>query len=295
MSSASSNEDEQASWIAALEALAELWQALACPEEEKEAAISAACERLQRHLDQSLSNLFNPDPANAQSGETVLEGTSLAAWLEVLSRFGPLHQPQQHSLALSQAMERQGRAYSRCAELLQDSTRAGLARFQQRLTERCSATPKDGPKSLRELYEIWLEESEIAHERTLSSAEWCAAFTEFTHASAELISQYQQLLDSGLRALDLPNRADFIDTQRRVYELERQHRQMHRSTFAPSPPAPPPNDSCHPSEEGYQGTQECPQIHCNSPEIDRLRREVDELRAEIAQLRDGNPSHSGTK
>ncbi|MCG5548349.1 poly(R)-hydroxyalkanoic acid synthase subunit PhaE [Halorhodospira halochloris] len=290
MNSPSSHSNEKADWAAALEALAELWQALSLPVEQREAAISRACEQLQEHVDQSLSALLSAGHTAPDQISALLDGTSLTSWLETLTRLGPLQCPQQDSLALSQAVERYTRAQARCTELLQASTYQGMQNFYTRLSKACSTGSDEMPKSLRELYELWLNESERAYEQALSSEQWCAAFTELTHAGTELIAQYQQILDSGLRSIDLPNRTDFIDTQRRVYELEKIH-QRPPPTEQGFPDSQTARCSQHP--DSYSGL--CPAASHLSGELEQLRQEVVELRAEVAQLRETGANQKTTQ
>lgn len=288
-SQSSSHNEEQVDWTAALQSLAELWQALTLPAEEREKAVDQAFSTIRGHLDQAFAALTAFSHGAASVAQ---ENAAPSGWMETLCRLGPLHQNQQELLALGRAAQRQQQASHRCAELIHSSAHKGLQRLHDRLaaTGSAQAAQELPPQSLRELYEWWLQESEQAYEQLLMSPEWCTAFTELTHATTEFISHYQSSLDSGLRALDLPNRTDFIDTQRRVYRLEQLHKPLPDGPHTPYPdPSHTPNRTPHEapshvdhSQSGCGSLQQPEQLQ---EEVAQLRREVTQLRTEVADLR----------
>ncbi|MBK1734123.1 hypothetical protein CKO15_02260 [Halorhodospira abdelmalekii] len=319
--------------IDAMQALSELWQALATPPAaddgtqaaaaERSAAIAEACTRLQERLD----TLF----AQAQRAATALarEPGDHPSWpwtlplewepLRTLARFGPLQTEQQRGVECAAAAQRCLQAQLHCLELLHESACKGVERLQQRLhptppaaadtattgattgsatsgpatsgpesagaqreaseasgtvdTGRSEPPPGEAaadqrarPESLRALYQLWLEESEQAYEELLADPRWSRAFSELMAATTELIAGYQEGLDRHLQALDLPNRSDFLDTQRRLDRLERE-----------------------------QPLQERDRTAALSAEVARLQREVAELRADLTELRRLYAHHPGAK
>ncbi|MBK1726683.1 poly(R)-hydroxyalkanoic acid synthase subunit PhaE [Halorhodospira neutriphila] len=201
------------------EALDALWEALQADEAVRAQALRSAVHGLQGQLDAAFTALQAaaqaPLPDDPEAGEHWL-----GPWLQAAARLGPLHEQAERLQAGRAALTRYRQAYAECCGLLHESAREGLARLEARLLEEAP------PESLRALYELWLTEGEAAYEALLGSERWADAFGRLANASTELIGCYQAALDEGLRTLDLPNRQDLVDTQRRVAQLERQSRRQ---------------------------------------------------------------------
>lgn len=173
----------------------------------------------------------------AAGPESGLDGVPpwMAPWAQVgLARLGPLRPHQERLDALLRAAEAHQESSRRCLALLHGSAREGLKRLHARLagtpsphaaeTDDAPAEPAASPESLRELYGLWIEESEHAYEELLRSDEWADAFGAYSNAASELLEAFQQQADAWLRMLDLPNREDVVDSQRRIIALERRQR-----------------------------------------------------------------------
>ncbi|MFP4146252.1 MAG: poly(R)-hydroxyalkanoic acid synthase subunit PhaE [Halorhodospira sp.] len=230
-----SDETFDSEWIQSLggaEALLHLWQALQEDGGVPGAACTAAFRGMHAQLDTALEALHAmavgtaAGTTNSHDNPTATAGTPpwLAPWLQSLARLGPWQEALGRARATHVALHRYTSAYSACATELIESIRSGLHDLERQLAEAAEAPDRTPPQSCRELYEWWLAAGEARHETLLGSERWAAAFGQLANATTELISSYQQQLDASLRSLDLPNREDFIDAQRRIVQLERRQR-----------------------------------------------------------------------
>ena len=249
------------------DAFAELWRTLKAENAGGE-QLDAAIQRIHRQLDAAFTLV----------GTAVLPGAVAAAfrkasdqpggdehdpplwlmpWLATISRrLGPFRKQQQQWDELLAALDHYQEAARRCTALLHGAAREGVTRFQARLHS-VLAGETAAPEQLRDLYEIWLTEGEAAYEALLAEEAWTSAFADLSNASAELLRALREHADHYLSLLDLPNRRDLVDTQRRLLELERHRRR---------------------AEDGHENAE--------------LLREVKALRRELAALKKkiGHPS-----
>lgn len=199
--------------------------------------LDAAFEGLREQLEAAFSTLQGAalplaTALNAFDGADDAGGAPppwIAPWIHVTAaRLGPWRQHQERLHALTTAQQRYQEAALRCVALLQGAARGGLTRFQQRLyTAVAEGAP---PDSLRELYTVWVDESEHAYESLLEGEEWSEAFGAYSNAAAELLQAVQEQADAWLGLFDFPTRRDWLDAQRRLVELERAQRGLvHRT------------------------------------------------------------------
>ena len=189
-------------------------------------ACEAAFRGLYAQLDAAERGIEGLSQATGPQGEGDGEADASAGlppWLEALGRLGPWQEALGRSQAAYGALQRFNAAYGACAALLVGAAREGLRELEQRLAdpERASPQPSAGPQSSRELYGQWLETNEAAYEAVLASPEWARAFGRLANAATELAGHWQAEADAALRRLDLPSRADLVDTLERVDRLER--------------------------------------------------------------------------
>ncbi len=252
MASGEAFESEWLRWLRATASVEELWQALQADGGSPGAACAQTFRSWQGQIDGTLTTLRTA-MQQLDTPEHTPPPPWNAPWLDALARLGPWQDDLQRTRALQQSSQAYLRALAACSEQLLEAVRSGLARLEQRLAT--AAEHGEGqPGTLRELYELWLEESEAAYEAMLTTETWAEAFGRLTNATSEVIARYQEQADAALSTLDLPTRTDWIDTQRRVARLE--------ATIRRSPAA---------------------------QEIAALRSEVAELRQEVAALRTTPP------
>ncbi|ABM62967.1 poly(R)-hydroxyalkanoic acid synthase subunit PhaE [Halorhodospira halophila] len=207
-----------------------LWRALEADGGTPGPACTAAFQSLRTQLDTTQAALEAVAPAAAGKEGGTADPTPewLAPWLQTIARLGPWQHGLERAQGLQAALDRYLRAYAECARILIGSVRAGLDALEHRLQVAAQTPEQPPPESYRTLYDWWLTESEACYEETLASQQWAAAFGRLTNATTALLNRYQEQVDAGLRTLDLPNRDDFIDTQRRLVELERSQRRTAR-------------------------------------------------------------------
>ncbi len=229
-----------------------LWQALQADGGRPGSACAAAFRSLHTQLDTALATLRTlAEGVTGQAGPGEEEAPGwLAPWLQGLARLGPWQEAVGRTQDAQAALHRYTAAYSECATALLEAVRTGLQDLEAQLGEAADDPERTLPQSCQELHRWWTAAGEARHEALLGSERWAAAFGRLTNAATELIGSCQAQLDAGLRHLDLPNREDFIDTQRRLAQLERE-----RSRDA------------------------------GSDEIKALRAEIAHLREEVATLR----------
>ncbi len=230
-----------------------LWRALEADGGTPGPACAAAFGSLRAQLDTTLAGL-NTVPGAARTGDPPEDEHPnwLAPWLQTLARLGPWQHGLERTQGLQIALDRYLHAHAQCARILLESARTGLDTLEQHLQTAAQDPQQSLPESYRALYEWWLTDSEACYEQTLASQQWASAFGRLTNATTELVGRYQEQLDAGLRTLDLPNRDDFLDTKRRLVELER----------------------------GQRRTAQGDELAALREEVARLREEVKALRAE---------------
>ncbi|GEM_PF-2445850 len=206
-----------------------LWRALQADGGSPGPACDTAFQGLRSQLDTTLSGLNAVATSAGATGEDGVDPANetpqwLTPWLQTLARLGPWQHGLERTQGLQIALDRYLHAHVECARILLDSVRAGLDTLEQRLQMAAQDPQRPLPEDYRTLYEWWLTDSEACYEQALASAQWAEAFGRLANATTALVDRYQKQLDAGLRTLDLPNRDDFLDTQRRLVELERSQR-----------------------------------------------------------------------
>lgn len=236
-----------------------LWEALQADGGRPGPACAAAFQALYAQLDTALiglrtlaEGLAGQEPGAGQEADPAW----LAPWLQSLARLGPWQDTVGRTQETQAALHRYTTAYSECAAALLETVRAGLQDLERQLGEAADDPEGALPQSCQELHRWWVAAGEARHDALVGSERWATAFGRLTNATTELIGSCQAQLDAGLRHLDLPNREDFIDTQRRLVQLEREHR-------------------------GSAGSEE----------IEALRAEIARLREEVAHLRRQREGH----
>jgi len=119
--------------------------------------------------------------------------------------------------------------------------------FQQRLTK---LDAESMPKSLRQLYDLWIEVSEHCYAEFAMSEEYQALYGDMVNRLMILKKHYAEIVDDILRALNLPNTREVDTMQARLQQLRRENIELRReigeikamlkrpSTKPVAPPAP---------------------------------------------------------
>ena len=90
--------------------------------------------------------------------------------------------------------------------------------FQQRLM---NLDPATMPKSLRELYDLWVEVSEEHYAEFAMSEEYQALYGDMVNKLMIVRKHYGEIVDDTLRALNLPNTREIDTMQERLQQLRR--------------------------------------------------------------------------
>jgi len=122
--------------------------------------------------------------------------------------------------------------------------------FQQRLVR---LDAESMPKSLRELYDLWVEVSEEHYAEFAMSDEYQALYGDMVNRLMILKKHYSEITDDTLRALNLPNTREVDTMQERLQQLRRENIELRKEireirallkrpaakTAAPQPQADP--------------------------------------------------------
>lgn len=119
--------------------------------------------------------------------------------------------------------------------------------FQQRLTK---LGGESMPKSLRQLYDLWVEVSEEHYAEFAMSDEYQALYGDMVNRLMILKKHYSEITDDALRAMNLPNTREVDTMQQRLQQLRRENIELRKevreiramlkrpATAAPATPAP---------------------------------------------------------
>jgi hypothetical protein len=91
-----------------------------------------------------------------------------------------------------------------------------LALLEQRMRERGASEPL---KSVRELYDLWIEAGEQKFAELAHSPAYCRTQAAFANAGTEFRLKQQAVLERALKAFDLPTRAELNSVHRQLREL----------------------------------------------------------------------------
>jgi class III poly(R)-hydroxyalkanoic acid synthase PhaE subunit len=97
--------------------------------------------------------------------------------------------------------------------------------FQQRLMR---LDAESAPKSLRELYDLWVEVSEEHYAEFAMSEEYQALYGDMVNRLMTMKKHYHEITDDLLRALDLPNTREVDTMQQRLQQLRRENIELRR-------------------------------------------------------------------
>ena len=95
--------------------------------------------------------------------------------------------------------------------------------FQQKLMK---LDPETMPKSLRQLYDLWVEVSEEHYAEFAMSDEYQALYGDMVNRLMEMKKHYHEIADDMLRALNLPNTREVDTMQQRLQQLRRENIEM---------------------------------------------------------------------
>jgi hypothetical protein len=91
-----------------------------------------------------------------------------------------------------------------------------LALLEQRIRERGASEPL---KSVRELYDLWIEAGEQEFAELAHSPAYCRTQAAFANAGTEFRLKQQAVLERALKTFDLPTRAELNSVHRQLREL----------------------------------------------------------------------------
>jgi hypothetical protein len=91
-----------------------------------------------------------------------------------------------------------------------------LALLEQRIRERGAIEPL---KSVRELYDLWIEAGEHEFAELAHSPAYCRTQAAFANAGTEFRLKQQAVLERALKTFDLPTRAELNSVHRQLREL----------------------------------------------------------------------------
>lgn len=97
--------------------------------------------------------------------------------------------------------------------------------FQQRLMK---LDAESAPRSLRQLYDLWVEVSEEHYAEFAMSDEYQALYGDMVNRLMVLKKHYAEIVDDTLRALDLPNTREVDTMQERLQQLRRENHALRR-------------------------------------------------------------------
>ncbi len=112
--------------------------------------------------------------------------------------------------------------------------------FQQRLLKMDAGSV---PKSLREIYNLWVEVSEEHYAEFAMSDEYQSLYGDMVNRLMTLRKHYSEMADDMLRALNLPNTREVDTMQERLQQLRRETIELKseireiKSMLATAPPA----------------------------------------------------------
>ena len=92
--------------------------------------------------------------------------------------------------------------------------------FQERLTR---LDVESMPKSMRELYDLWVEVSEAHYAEFAMSDEYQALYGDMVNRLMVMKKHYHDMTDDMLRALNLPNTREVDTMQQRLQQLRREN------------------------------------------------------------------------
>ena len=98
-----------------------------------------------------------------------------------------------------------------------------LALLEQRIRERGAREPL---KSVRELYDLWIEAGEQVFAERAHSSAYCRTQAAFANAGTELRLKQQAVLERALKTFDLPTRAELNSVHRQLRELRELREQL---------------------------------------------------------------------
>lgn len=106
-----------------------------------------------------------------------------------------------------------------------------LALLEQRIRERGASEPL---KSVRELYDLWIEAGEEVFAGYAHSSTYCRTQAAFANAGIELRLKQQAVLERALKTFDLPTRAELNSVHRQLRELRAKQEAQGRARVQPS-------------------------------------------------------------
>ena len=106
-----------------------------------------------------------------------------------------------------------------------------LALLEQRIRDRGASEPL---KSVRELYDLWIEAGEQVFAECAHSSTYCRTQAAFANAGSELRLKQQAVLERALKTFDLPTRAELNSVHRQLRELREKVEMQHQARAQPS-------------------------------------------------------------
>lgn len=135
--------------------------------------------------------------------------------------FGLAREQQAQQQALLHASLDQAEAAKRYQALLSGIHAKAVERLQQILAEQAPAAQ---PRSVRALYDLWVEVAEQVHAEAALSGEFREAYAQLANAQMHLRRLQQQQVEQWCREWGMPTRSEVDSLGRRVQELRRQRR-----------------------------------------------------------------------
>jgi class III poly(R)-hydroxyalkanoic acid synthase PhaE subunit len=128
------------------------------------------------------------------------------------------------------------------------------------------------PKSLRELYDLWVEISEEHYAEFAMSAEYQTLYGDMVNRLMTLKKHYAEITDDMLRAMNLPNTAEVDTMQLRLQQVRRENIVLHKEID---------------EIKEVLSTQDAPTIEADTmqQELQQLRQENTVLRKEIDNIK----------
>jgi Poly(R)-hydroxyalkanoic acid synthase subunit (PHA_synth_III_E) len=106
-----------------------------------------------------------------------------------------------------------------------------LALLERRIRERAAGEPL---KSVRELYDLWIEAGEQVFAESAHSPAYCRTQAAFANAGTELRLKQQAVLERVLKTFDLPTRAELNSVHRQLREVREKLETQSQTRAQPS-------------------------------------------------------------
>jgi polyhydroxyalkanoate synthase subunit PhaE len=157
---------------------------------------------------QLLGTLWSPFDVTRSAG--AFSGASLALPLGLMRE----HEQAWRDLAAAQAEYK--RIETELLAMIHRVQLDALALLEKRIRERRASEPL---KSVRELYDLWIEAGEQVFAELAHSPAYCRTQAAFANAGTEFRLKQQAVLERALKTFDLPTRAELNSVHRQLREL----------------------------------------------------------------------------